>query len=81
MDQKKPRSGIRDLSHRRDLERKAGGPAKRWEDDLNEFVKDEETQNAQSNYLKNNKTWLPAAKRFLNGEKKEKQYTKHVIDD
>ena len=32
--------------------RRAEQPAKRWEDDLNEFVKDEETEATQSNDLK-----------------------------
>ena len=32
-------------------QRRAGRPAKRWEDDLNEFVKDEETEATQSNDL------------------------------
>ena len=45
--------------------RKAGGPAKGWEDDLNEFVKDEETEATQSNDLKN----------------QNRQCAKHVIDD
>ena len=48
---------------------------------LGEFVKDEETQTTQRNDLKNNNTWLTAAKNIYVWEKKEKQYTKHVIDD
>ena len=31
--------------------RRAGRPAKRWEDDVNEFVKDEEIEATQSNDL------------------------------
>ena len=62
-------------------QRKAGRPAKRWEGDLNDFVKDEETQTTQSNDLKNNNTWLSAAKKIYGWETKEKQFTKHVIDD
>ena len=38
-------------------QRTARRPAKRWEDVLNEFVKDEETQTTHSNDLKNNHTW------------------------
>ena len=37
-------------------QRRAGRPAKRWEDDLNEFVTDEETQTTRSDALKVNKT-------------------------
>ena len=57
-------SGTQDLSSR-------GRPVKRWEDDLNEYVKDEE----------NNKALL-AAKMSTNWKrKKERQYAKHVIND
>ena len=34
-------------------QRRAGRPAKRWEDDWNEIVKDEETEATQSKDLKN----------------------------
>ena len=60
---------------------KAGRRANRWEDDLNEFEKDDETVATESNDLKNNNTWLLGAKKFYEWEKKERQYTKHVIDD
>ena len=39
-------------------QRRAGRPAKRWEDDLNDFVKAEATETAQSNDLKNDTTWF-----------------------
>ena len=45
-------------------QRKAEKPAKRWEDDQNEFVKDEETQTTQSNDLKTTNTRLTAAKKI-----------------
>ena len=45
-------------------QRKAGRPAKRWEVDLNEFVKDEETQSTRSSDLINNNTWLTAPKKI-----------------
>ena len=48
-------------------QRKARMPARRWEDDLNEFVKDEEIQTTHSNDLINNNTWLIAAKKDLQG--------------
>ena len=62
-------------------QRKAGRPAERWEDDLNEFVTDEETQTTQGDDLKNNNTRLSAAKKIYEREMKEKRYTKHAIDD
>ena len=48
---------------------------KRWEDDLNEFVKDEETEAAQSKG--NNDTWLVASKSVYEWEKKQRQHAKH----
>ena len=53
----------------------------RWEDDLNEFVKDAESLTTQSNDMKNNNTWLIATKKIYEWEIKKKQCTKHVIDD
>ena len=52
-------------------QRKAARPAKRWEDDLNEFVKDGETEATQNNDMKNNNTWLIAAKNVCEWEKKD----------
>ena len=60
-------------------QRKAGRPAKRWEDDLNEFVKKEETEATQSNDLKT--ITHVAAKNVYEWEKKDRQYAEHVIDD
>ena len=57
---------------------KAGRPAKRCEDDLNEFVKDEETQATQSYDLRNNATWLTASKRSMIGKRK-KNYTRSTF--
>ena len=44
-------------------QRRAGRPAKRWEDHLNDIVKDEETEATQSNDPKNNSTRLVTAKK------------------
>ena len=76
-----PLSGIWDLSYRRDLKEKQEDQPRDGKDDLNEFVKDEETQTTQSNDLKNNNTWLTVAEKIFEWENKEKQYEKHVIDD
>ena len=54
-------------------QRRAERPASRWEDDLNEFVKDEETEATQSNDLKNKNTLLIVAKNACEWEKKERQ--------
>ena len=37
-------------------------PRKRWEDEINEFIKTEEIDKSQGNDLKNNDTWLQQAK-------------------
>ena len=38
--------------------KESGRLAKRWEDDLNDFVKAEATETTQSNDLKNDTTWF-----------------------
>ena len=35
-----------------------GRPRKRWEDDINQFLKSEETEATKSNDFKNNDTWI-----------------------
>ena len=42
--------------------RRVGRPRKRWVDDINKFVKPDETEETIGNDLKNNDTWLKAAK-------------------
>ena len=58
----KPLGGIRSFIISTKTQRRAGRPAKRWEDDLKDFVKDDETEATQSNDLKNKNTWLITAK-------------------
>ena len=41
--------------------RAVGRPRKRWEDDINEFLKPEETEETKGNGLKNNDTWIRVA--------------------
>ena len=53
-------------------QRRAGRPAKRWEDDVNEVVKDEETEASQSNDLKNNNTWLVVVQHVYEWEEESK---------
>ena len=45
-------------------QRQVGRP-KRWEDDLNEFLKTEETQEQTKYDLKNNNSWKTEAKKVL----------------
>ena len=54
-------------------QRRARRPAKRWEDNLNELVKDEEIEATQSNDLKNNNTWFTAPKNVYEWAKKERK--------
>ena len=61
------------------IKRKARRPAKRWEDDLNEFVKDEDTEGTQSNDLKNNDTWLAAATNVYDLEIKKNDNTLNIL--
>ena len=61
-------------------QRKAGRPTKRWEDDLNEFVIEEETETTQSNDLKNNDTWLIAARHLIEWKKTDKQNAQQSVD-
>ena len=67
----KPLSGIRGLSYRQKTQRRARRPAKRWEDDLNDLVKDEETH---SDDLTNKNACLITSNNIYEWEKKERQY-------
>ena len=42
--------------------RGVGRPKKRWEDDINQFLKPEEIEETRGNNLKSNDTWVRAAK-------------------
>ena len=43
--------------------RPVGRPKKRWEDEINEFLKPEETEETKGNETKNNDTWIKVAKK------------------
>ena len=49
-----------------------GRPRKRWEDDVYPLVKPEETEETKGNDLKNNDTWIWAAKDQQNGKNWQK---------
>ena len=57
--------------------RKVGRPKKRWEDDINQFVKPDETEEKRGSDLKNNDTWLKAAKDQQRWKDMEKDYIKN----
>ena len=52
--------------------RQVGRPKKRWEDDLNEFMKTEEGQDRAKFDLMNNNSWMDEIKDFKNGKKTNK---------
>ena len=56
-------------------------PAKRWADDLTDFVKWEKTEATRSNDLENEKCWLVTTMNISEWEKKERLHAQHVIDD
>ena len=80
MDQESGPSGTQDSSNRQRSKGEAGRPTKRWEDDLNDFVKDKATEVTQSNDLKNDTTWLAAAINTDDWKKTARQYVKLTIN-
>ena len=54
--------------------RAVGRPKKRWEDDINHFLKPEETDETKGNDLRNNDTWIWAAKDQKTWRHMEKDY-------
>ena len=54
-----------------------GRPRKRWEDEINEFIKTEETSESIGSDLKNNDTWLQQAKQKKEWEAKEEEFAKN----
>ena len=61
----KAAKGNPELSSRYKTYRAIGRPRRRWEDDINEFLKlkENETENSTENDNKYNKSWIKAAKR------------------
>ena len=56
--------------------RPVGRPKKRWEDEINDFVKEEETEETKGNDQKNNDTWIHQAKKLEEWKKKEEEFAK-----
>ena len=48
--------------------RAVGRPRKRWEDDINQFFKPEETEETKGNDLKNDDTWMQVQKTKKDGK-------------
>ena len=56
--------------------RQVGRPKRRWEDDLNEFLKTEETQEKTKYDLMNNNSWMTEAKKYKEWKEKEDEFMK-----
>ena len=52
--------------------RRVGRPRKIWKDDINQFVKPDETEETRESDLKNNDTWIRAGKDKKDGKKLKK---------
>ena len=57
------------LSIKHQTYRPVGRPKKRWEDEINDFLKPEETEETKGNEKKNNDTWIKVAKIEKDGKK------------
>ena len=55
---------------------KSGKFIKRWEDDINEFLKPEEADETRGNDLKSKDAWIEVAEDQKNGKKWKKDYVK-----
>ena len=53
-----------------------GRPKRRWEDDINEFLKPEETKGKEKYDLTNNNSWMTEAKKYEEWKKKEEKFIK-----
>ena len=56
--------------------RQIGRPKRRWEDDLNEFLKMEGSQEKTKNDLMNNNSWMAEAKKYKEWKDKEESFAK-----
>ena len=54
--------------------RLVGRPRKRWEDEINDFLKPEETEATKGNEIKNNDTWIKAAENRERWKEMENEY-------
>ena len=56
--------------------RHVGRPRRRWEDDLDEFMKTEEGQDKNIYVLKNNNSWMEEIEDYKKWKEREEQFTK-----
>ena len=56
--------------------RQVGRPKRRWEDDLNEFMKTEEGQEKDKYDLKNNNSWMDEIKDYNKWKENEEKFSK-----
>ena len=56
--------------------RQIGRPKRRWEDDLNEFLKMDGSQERTKNDLTNNNGWMAEAKKYKEWKEKEESFAK-----
>ena len=62
------------LGPKHQTNRPVGSPEKRWEDDINEFLKPEETDATKGREIKNNGTWIRIAQRKGRWKEKEDEF-------
>ena len=56
--------------------RQVGRPKRRWEDDLNEFLKTDETKEKTKYDLTNNNSWMTEAIKYKEWREKEEKFMK-----
>ena len=74
MDQKKISIGILGLDNKIKTRRLVGRPKRRWEDDINEFIKPGEVKERTKYDLMNNNSWMTEAKKIRKVEKKKNSF-------
>ena len=65
-----------ELSTKNKTYRAPGRPERRWEDEINEFLKPEETETTTGNYMKYNSAWIKVAKNRGRWLTLEREYAK-----
>ena len=59
--------------------RQIGRPKRRWEDDLNDFLKMEGSQERTKSDLMNNNSWMAEAKKYKEWKDKEESFAKNLV--
>ena len=67
---------IPELSTKYKTYRAVGRPKRRWEDEINEFFKPEETETTLGNEMKSNNTWIKVAENRERWRAVENEYAK-----